>query len=165
MDQNETDTDLLTYEKLAAEITKLSPEQKKQMVQIMISGPDGDKPTALQPGVCLDTVHNLCCVAVEDGEPFKDEEITKTRDAIDGSFKPESVVIMGDISGYERGSNNDSLEFRREYIKVAKRLNAIIKEAQEIGEDEDGQDRLMDFFIKISQKTELETWKGSGEPI
>jgi hypothetical protein len=87
-----------SYDELAALIAQLTPEQRKQRPQVCIPGPDGDAPVILQPIFELATVHDLF---ETDGEGHTLEEPQETKDSYDGTHKPESVVIMGDISGHE----------------------------------------------------------------
>lgn len=83
-----------SYEDLANHIlTQLTPEQRKQKVQIASPEPDGDKPVLLDCFVCIDTVENL----------FEDMVVI---DNLDGKTHPEHVVILTDWCNF--GANGSA---------------------------------------------------------
>lgn len=90
----------MTYEELANEIAKMTPEQKKQKVQIY-QDPNTPEVAALKPAICFDTLKNL--------------EVPKARSCYDNKFHGEDFVLMIDhnffasdgCTAYELKTNKD----------------------------------------------------------
>ena len=77
------------YEDLLADLQKMSPEQRRQPVQIMFGSSildDKDDTKGLMPVLCCGTIEHF-------GED-------KTRGAEDNRHRPESVVLLADLNSF-----------------------------------------------------------------
>lgn len=117
--------DMETYDDLAAMIAKLSPEQRKQKVQVVNSSNDDSVPSVMQPCYGIGTVKDLFETATEDGSHIEDH--VYVRDSYDGKHHSDAVVMLIDSSDYED-------------LTVYDERRTLLKAMQKIGLDEAGTD-------------------------
>ena len=81
---------LFTWGDVLEYLNKCTPAQLTQQVMMLPPQPNGDKPTGLQHGYCIDTVEKL---------------EAKTRGCEDDAHHPEQIVILIDWFPFDKDGN------------------------------------------------------------
>jgi hypothetical protein len=107
-----------TYEELADAIAKMTPEQRRQKVQVVNSGSDETEPAVAQYCYSLGTVKELFETAWDKSAIT---EFQFVRDSSNGKHHSDAVVLLSDYSGYE---NMQVYEERRMLFGVVEKIAA-----------------------------------------